>query len=262
MQRRVQALQEASLDDDLASPSHPDHDISVMNDWYDLFLNNRTWAASTTRKDPDYFTRLAATQEPPIFYIGCCDSRLPLTSFTRSGPGHFFVHRNIANQVHMDDMNLLAALEYSVMALKVSHVVVAGHYRCGGIRAAVMGTTSGTIGNWVQPVRQMYIKNRKCLDHSDEESLLEVVAQMNVLQQVRNVFSTKTITDLMDKGEPVPTVHGVIIDLGHGHIHEIPLPLEQWRAEGYIPADFSNNGYQVGEATSSLNFDIALQQSI
>jgi len=260
MQRRVADLQEAS--DDLASPSHPDHDAAVMHDWYGLFENNRNWAASTKRKDPEYFTRLAATQEPPIFYIGCCDSRMPLTSFTRSGPGHFFVHRNIANQVHMDDMNLLAALEFSVLTLKVSHVVVAGHYRCGGIRAAVFGTPSGVIGNWVQPVRHMYMKNRCNLDHSDEESLLEIVAQMNVLRSVRNVLSTKTIMDLMEKGEQVPTVHGVIIELGNGHIHEIPLPLEQWRKEGIIPADFHNNNYVVGEATSSLNFDIALQQMI
>jgi carbonic anhydrase len=189
-------------------------------------------------------------QSPPFFYVGCCDSRLPLNTFTRSGPGHFFVHRNIANQIHHNDINLLASLEYAVNFLGVEHIIVAGHYRCGGIRASVHGVSSGVIGSWVQPIRLTYLAHRDSLDVDNEEHLLDQLSELNAVEQCKSLLGTKIMLDRIEAGQSVPTIHAAIIDLGTGHINELPLPLQQWREQKLIPQSYNNNGYEPCDITT------------
>jgi len=216
-----------------------------FSNWLRLLNNNKQWAEQQHSDDPTYFERLAAAQKPPFLYIGCADSRLPLTVYTKSGLGEFFVHRNVANQVSMNDMNFLASLEYSVNVLKVKHIVVAGHYNCGGVRAAVTGTESGVIGNWVQPIRKLYLQNLDVLKDLPEPELLNKLSELNVVQQVHNVLTTKVMMDNIFQNPriEVPTVHGIVIDLANGLMKELPIPLNEWIANKELPPDFDNNGY-------------------
>merc|ERR1712137_98387 len=219
----------------------------AIAEWITLLSKNKEWAEETKARDPEYFTLLSQSQSPPFLYVGCSDSRLPLVSFTKSGPGNFFVHRNVANQVLITDINFLSSLEFAVKALKVRHIIVAAHYGCGGVRASVYGTDSGIITNWVQPIRQLYLQNRTELDKLSEEELLNRMSEMSAVQQVKNLLSTSVMMETLhtaakENGQ-VPTVHGVVIDLSTGIIKELPLPIDDWRKEHLVPETFDNNGY-------------------
>lgn len=186
-------------------------------------------------------------QYPPFLYVGCADSRLPLTSFTKSGPGQFFVHRNIANQISMTDINFLASLEFAVNYLKVQHIIVGGHFNCGGIKAAVEGIDSGIIGNWVQPIRRLYLQSKPDFDGLTEKETFDKLSEMNVVQQVKNLMTTKVMMEKIfnEPKERVPTVHGIVIDLATGHMRELPMPFDTWKEETLLPSNFDNNGYVV-----------------
>ena len=179
--------------------------------------------------------------------MGCADSRLPLTSFTQTGPGQFFVQRNIANQISTTDINFLATLEYAVNVLKVQHIIVSGHYNCGGIKAAVTGVDSGIIGNWVQPIRRLYLKSKDQLEKLPEKEMLNQLSEMNVVHQIKNLMTTKCMMEKIFEGNVAPTVHGIVIDLSSGHMKELPIPFDDWKARSLLPPSFDNNQYKVGD---------------
>ncbi|WP_018478019.1 carbonic anhydrase [Pontibacter roseus] len=210
----------------------------LYHSYEELIKNNLEWAEEKLQQNPAYFEQLATGQKPPFLFIGCSDSRMPLNSFTKTEPGELFIHRNVANQVSLTDMNLLAVLEYAVEALGVQHIVVCGHYRCGGVEAAYRGTATGVVESWVNPIRELYLQNRQELDAlpSDEERLNKL-AQYNVLAQVKNICNTSVMQRAYQKGN-YPKVHGWVLDIHKGHIIDLPLPVQDWKELGCVPDSF------------------------
>ncbi|MDM9380080.1 carbonic anhydrase [Chlorogloeopsis sp. ULAP01] len=193
-----------------------------------LLENNQSWVAEKLAINPTYFQDLARGQKPPFLYIGCSDSRLPLTNFTRTEPGELFVHRNIANQVSLTDINLLAVLEYAVFHLEVQHIIICGHYGCGGIKAALKGRTIGLIDNWVNPIRELYLQKQDEIDAlPTPEERLNRLAELNVLAQVKNIYQTSIIRKAMHE-QKAPTVHGWVLDIHTGLIKDLNVLTEQW----------------------------------
>lgn len=204
----------------------------------DLIKNNQDWAEEKLQQDPGYFQQLAAGQKPPFLFIGCSDSRMPLNSFTKTEPGELFIHRNVANQVSLTDMNLLAVLEYAVEALEVQHIVICGHYRCGGVEAAYRGTATGVVESWVNPIRELYLQNKQELDQlPNDAERLNRLAEYNVVAQVRNICNTSVMHRAFNSGK-FPKVHGWVLDIQSGHIIDLPLPLQEWRELGLVPNHF------------------------
>ncbi|NEM98746.1 carbonic anhydrase [Pontibacter burrus] len=201
----------------------------------DLIKNNRNWVTEKLAKTPEYFKQLAQGQKPPFLYIGCSDSRMPISSFTQTEPGELFIHRNVANQVSLTDMNLLAVLEYAVEALDVQHIIVCGHYCCGGVEAAYRGTASGVVENWISPIRDIYIQNRQEIDAlPNDQERLNKLAELNVIAQVKNICST-SVMHRAYKTVKFPTVHGWVLDIGQGLVKELELPVADWQTIGIMP---------------------------
>ena len=150
--------------------------------------------------------------------------------------------------VSVTDISFLSVLEYATKVLKVDHIVVAGHHGCGGVRAAVMGCDLQVIQNWVQPIRRIYLLNKDELDQLPEDDRCNKVAELNVIQQVQNLLTTNAIMEINAGKYPdlkPPTIHGVVIEIKSGLIKELPLPLDRWKAQNFIPQDYNNNGYIV-----------------
>ncbi|WP_242928172.1 carbonic anhydrase [Pontibacter vulgaris] len=205
------------------------------HEYSDLIKNNLEWAQEKLEQDSSYFEKLAKGQRPPFLFIGCSDSRMPLNSFTKTEPGELFIHRNVANQVSLTDMNLLAVLEYAVESLEVQHIVVCGHYCCGGVEAAYRGTATGVVENWVNPIRELYIKNRQEIDALPTDKLrLNKLAELNVVAQVKNICNTSVMHRAF-KSERYPQVHGWVLDIESGHIKDLELPLNNWHEMGIMP---------------------------
>lgn len=194
----------------------------------DIIRNNREWAARQQQLKPNYFKKLAAGQTPPYLYIGCSDSRLPLTRFMQTEPGEIFVHRNIANQVCLTDINFLSVLEYAVVHLHVQHVIVCGHYYCGGIQAALEGVTTGLVDSWVNPIRELYLLHREEIDNlSTREAKLNCLAELNVKAQVKNLYQTSIMRNALRENR-APQVHGWVLDLHSGLIKDLKVSTEGW----------------------------------
>ncbi|KAB8331323.1 carbonic anhydrase [Scytonema tolypothrichoides VB-61278] len=194
----------------------------------ELLKNNQAWVADKLALNPNYFEQLANGQKPPYLYIGCSDSRLPLTNFTRTEPGELFVHRNIANQVSLTDINFLAVLEYAISHLQVQHIIVCGHYGCGGIKAALEGKTIGIIDNWVNPIREIYLQNQDEIDALlTKEERLNRLAEINVLVQVKNLYQTSIMRKALHE-EKAPLVHGWVLDIRTGLIKDLQVSTKQW----------------------------------
>lgn len=194
-----------------------------------LLKNNQSWVAEKLALDPTYFEELSTGQTPPFLYIGCSDSRLPLTNFTRTEPGELFVHRNIANQVSLTDMNFLAVLEYAILHLKVKHIVVCGHYDCGGIKAALEWRTIGIIDNWVNPIRELYLQKREEIDViPTREERLNHLAEINVVAQVKNLYQTSIMRQALYE-QKAPIVHGWVLDIRSGLIKDLNVSTVQWQ---------------------------------
>jgi carbonic anhydrase len=205
-----------------------------MPDFQRLLEKNRAWVAAKLAEDPEFFVKLAEGQRPPFLFFGCSDSRKCLNSMIGTGPGELFVHRNIANQVPLEDVNVQAVLEYAILNLRVRHVVVGGHTRCGGVGAALAGLEGGVVGTWLKDLRAL------AAAHSEEleplPSLLDRanrLSEINVLAQVRNVLLSPAYRKAREEGV-APTVHGWMIDLASGYIREMDLPEEGWRREGLL----------------------------
>jgi len=201
----------------------------------DLLNNNQEWAQEKLTQDPDYFETLSKGQKPPFLFIGCSDSRMPLNNFTKTEPGELFIHRNVANQVSLTDMNLLSVLEYAVDALKVEHIVICGHYFCGGVAAAYAGTATGVVESWVNPIREIYLNHRSEIDElENEEDRINRLAELNVIAQVKNICNTSVMHRAF-KNETYPKLHGWVLDIRIGKIKELDLPIEEWQSVGIFP---------------------------
>lgn len=190
-----------------------------------LFEQNRLWARRKTEHDPDFFARLARQQSPEHLWIGCSDSRVPANEIVGLDPGEMFVHRNVANLVVANDLNLLSVLQFGVEVLKVRHVIVCGHYGCGGVRAALRKAELGLIDNWLQPIKQTYLAHRAELEHLEEEAQVDRLCELNVMKQVENVAATTIIQKAWSHGQEV-AVHGWIYAISDGLVNDLACTIQ------------------------------------
>lgn len=192
-----------------------------MSDNFDnLFENNRRWAAGHIADDPEFFTRLSQQQAPEYLWIGCSDSRVPANDIVGLAPGELFVHRNVANLVHHTDFNCMSVLQYAIEVLKVKHIMVTGHYGCGGVRTALQNHEMGLIDNWLRDVKDIYAKNRTRLELLDEEARIDRLCELNVVQQVANVCYTTIVQRAWRRGQPLE-VHGCIYSINDGILRDM-----------------------------------------
>ncbi len=195
-----------------------------------LFDGNKKWAARIKEKDPDFFTRLAKQQAPQYLWIGCSDSRVPATEIVDLSPGEIFVHRNIANLVVHSDLNCLSVIQFAVEVLKVKHIIVCGHYGCGGVKAAMGKEKHGLMDNWIQYVRDINIRHQIVLDTlPDDSARYNLLCELNVMEQVWNVCQTTFVQNAWDAGREL-NVHGWIYDIGDGILRDLDVTVTN-RAE-------------------------------
>ncbi|HET7174419.1 MAG TPA: carbonate dehydratase [Gammaproteobacteria bacterium] len=188
-----------------------------------LFANNRAWAEGISRKQPDFFKRLAAQQSPKYLWIGCADSRVPANEIVGLMPGEVFVHRNVANVVVHSDLNCLSVLQYAVEVLKVEHVIVCGHYGCGGVQAAWRGASLGLIDNWLRHVKDVAEKYSDDLAaRPDDETRMDRLCELNVIEQVLHVARTTIVQDAWKRGQPL-ILHGWVYRLQSGLLKDIGI---------------------------------------
>ena len=188
-----------------------------------LFENNREWASGVTAENPEFFSELAKRQKPEYLWIGCSDSRVPANQVAGLAPGEVFVHRNIANVVAHTDLNCLSVLEYAVHVLQVKHVIVCGHYGCGGVMAAMQGQHVGVIDNWLRHIRDVRQNHAIQLSElEDEKDRINRLCELNVIEQVRNVCATTIVQDRWEKGNPL-AVHGWIFGIENGLLNDLKV---------------------------------------
>jgi carbonic anhydrase len=187
-----------------------------------LLDNNRTWAAKRIAEDPGYFSRLANQQNPEYFWIGCSDSRVPANQITDLDPGEVFVHRNVANIVVPSDLNCLSAMQFAVDVLKVKHIMVVGHYGCGGVRAAYENSRHGLVDNWLRHIKDVRDKHVDVLEAAAPESRIDRLCELNVIEQVVNVCQTTVVLDAWQRGQQL-TVHGWVYAVGDGLVRELGM---------------------------------------
>jgi len=186
-----------------------------------LFENNRAWAERIEREQPGFFEQLSRQQNPEYLWIGCADSRVPANEIINLPPGEVFVHRNIANLVVHTDLNCLSVIQYAVEVLQVKHIIVCGHYGCGGVRAALDETNHGLIDNWLRHIRDVYRYHRESLETiEDPDALRDRLCELNVIEQVSNVSNTTMLRDAWAKGQEI-AVHGWIYRLEDGLLHDL-----------------------------------------
>jgi carbonic anhydrase len=186
-----------------------------------LLQNNRAWVARMTALDPAFFERLASQQHPQYLWIGCADSRVPANEIIGLMPGEVFVHRNIANAVIHTDLNCLSVLQYAVEVLQVKHIIVCGHYGCGGIHAAMLGQEYGLIDNWLRHLKDIYLKHGQLLDGiEDEKERFDRFCELNVIEQVQHVCQTTIVQGAWRRKQPL-SVHGWIYDVGDGLLRDL-----------------------------------------
>ena len=186
-----------------------------------LLLENKAWAQSKIEVNAKYFQDMAQDQTPNYLWIGCSDSRVPEAEITNSNPGEIFVHRNIANLVIHTDLNFLSVLSYAVNNLKVPHVIVCGHYNCGGVKAALSNAHLGILNNWVRNIKDTYFTYKAEVDQlSTEKDRVNKLVELSVIEQVKNLSHTSIIQEAWH-GRQKPHVHGWVYDLGTGTIKEL-----------------------------------------
>lgn len=197
-----------------------------------LFENNRAWAAEMTRRDPAFFSRLLGQQTPQYLWIGCSDSRVPANEIVGLPPGEMFVHRNIANVVVHSDLNCLSVMQFAVEYLRVQHIIVCGHYGCGGVTAAMRDDKLGVVDNWLRHVQDVRWKHHQELDAlpGDDERRRRL-CELNVLEQVTNAAQTTVVRDAWARGQAL-SVHGWIYGLKDGLLHDLGLSIA---AEAELP---------------------------
>jgi carbonic anhydrase len=189
-----------------------------------LFDNNIAWAARMERDRPGFFSQLAHLQSPKYLWIGCSDSRVPANEITGLDPGEVFVHRNIANVVVHSDLNALSVIQFAVDHLKVEHIMVVGHYGCGGVLAALRGTRVGLADNWLRHVQDVRLRHRRRLDHLSVAEQEDTLCEMNVIEQVGNVALSNVMQDAWARGQSV-TVHGWCYGLKDGLVKDLGVTM-------------------------------------
>jgi len=189
-----------------------------------LFASNRAWAEKMTRHDPEFFARLSRQQAPEYLWIGCADSRVPANEIVGLLPGEMFVHRNVANVVVHTDLNCLSVLQFAVDVLRVRHVIVCGHYGCGGIHAALDRKKHGLIDNWLRHVQDIQEKYGSELEALESARRADRLCELNVMEQVRNVARTTVVQDAWARAQPL-AIHGWIYDIKDGLLRDLGLTL-------------------------------------
>lgn len=197
-----------------------------MDAYYNSLLeNNKEWVASKLNEDPDFFLKLAKGQQPPLLWIGCADSRVPANEIIGAQPGEVFVHRNIANMVLHTDMSMLSVLDYAVNVLKVRHVIVCGHYGCGGVQAAMTNHSFGLIDNWIRHIKDVYRLHNLELDRiQDQNSRFNRFVEVNVIEQVNDLAKTSIVQTAWANGQPLH-LHGWVYDVADGLINDLGVNL-------------------------------------
>lgn len=202
-----------------------------MDRYREVFENNRKWVAERTAEDPSFFEHLAEGQSPEFLYIGCADSRVPVTTITGLSPGDIFVHRNVANLVVNTDPNGAACIQYAVESLKVKHIVVCGHYSCGGVGAAMSSTDLFELNGWLREVRDVYRNNAAELNAiEDQRARYDRLVELNVVEQCKNVIKTSWVQKAYRR-TGYPYVHGWVYDLKSGLIKDLEVPFEKILSE-------------------------------
>ena len=193
-----------------------------MSDFYKKILdNNKKWVENKLAISPDYFKNLADGQNPPLLWIGCSDSRVPANEIIGAEPGEVFVHRNIANMVVHSDMNMLSVLDYAVNALKVKHVIVCGHYGCGGVKAAMGNSSIGIIDNWIRHIKDVYRFHQQELDTiTDEKERFNTFVEINVKEQVLDLAKTSIVQNAWKNGQEL-SLHGWVYGLNDGYVTDL-----------------------------------------
>jgi carbonic anhydrase len=206
-----------------------------MEDFYKKILdNNKEWVEKSLALDPEYFKHLAKSQKPPLLWIGCSDSRVPANEIIGAKPGDVFVHRNIANMVIHSDMNMLSVLDYAVNVLKVSHVIVCGHYGCGGIKAAMGNQSIGIIDNWIRHIKDIYRLHHVYLDSIiNEEARFNAFVELNVKEQVFDLAKTSIVQAAWNNGQDL-TLHGWAYGLNSGFVTDLSVDLNSDKDLDYV----------------------------
>ena len=194
-----------------------------MTPYEHIFHNNRRWAEEQVRADPDYFVKLAREQRPDFLYIGCSDSRVPANQIMGLAPGDVFVHRNVANLVNNVDLNVMSVINYGVRHLNVKHIIVCGHYGCGGVRAAMQPKDLGILNPWLRNIRDVYRLHKGELDtYKDEVQRYDRLVELNVTEQCINIIKTAAVQQsFLDRG--YPTVHGWVFDMRTGQLKDLEI---------------------------------------
>jgi len=187
----------------------------------ELFASNRNWADKVKQSDPDFFTKLSKQQNPEYLWIGCSDSRVPANQIVDLLPGEIFVHRNIANLVVHTDLNCLSVLQYAVEVLQVKHIIICGHYGCGGVRAALDNKEHGLIDNWLRHIKDIYRLHQAKLDSlQDNQARLNLLCELNVIEQVINICHTTIVQNAWKNGQKL-AVHGWIYSIEDGILKDL-----------------------------------------
>ena len=192
----------------------------------ELFSNNQKWRVEIEEKHPGFFEALGQQQSPEFLWIGCADSRVPANEVVGLMPGELFVHRNVANLVNHTDLNLLSVLQFAVDVLKVKHIMVVGHYGCGGVKASMEDVPLGLIDNWLRQVRELYLRNRKNLaELPDDQARVDKMCELNVARQTINVANTTVVQEAWRRGQAL-TVHGWIYGIGDGVLQDLDIQIQ------------------------------------
>jgi carbonic anhydrase len=220
-----------------------------MNDIEIILANNREWSKRMTENQPDYFQKLAAQHTPDYLWIGCSDSRVPANEICGLLPGELFVHRNVANIVYSADLNCLSVVEYAVDVLQVKHIIVCGHYGCGGVKAALDNLSHGLIDNWLTKIKDIYVRHREDISSlSSEEDRVNRMCELNVIEQVKSVSHTTIVQDAWRRGQEL-SVHGWIYGLQDGLVNDLGVRIAQL-GQVATPYRFSEKRRDVVESSA------------
>jgi carbonic anhydrase len=198
----------------------------MISELQDLFEHNRSWAAQTVREKPTFFTDLLAQQNPRYMWIGCSDSRVPANQITGLAPGEVFVHRNVANVVVPTDLNCLSTIQYAVDMLKVEHLMVVGHYGCGGVQAALSNVRVGLADNWLRHIKDVRDRHAALIERTPSAQRLDVLCELNVIEQVMNVAQSTVVQDAWARGQDL-TLHGWIYGLRDGLLQDLRMTVDR-----------------------------------
>ncbi|KAJ2491040.1 hypothetical protein IWW37_002597 [Coemansia sp. RSA 2050] len=187
-----------------------------------VIQNNKDWVSEMQAKSPNYFTNLAKGQSPKLLWIGCSDSRMAVDVLTQTNPGDIFIHRNIANRIPSEDLNVLSVIEYAVKHLKVEHVIVAGHTSCGGVKTALSNDSVGILDHWLRPIKDLYIANEEELSELPERERIDRLGELNVIQGVRMVSKLPVVHEAWREGRELH-IHGWMLQLHSGLLKDLDV---------------------------------------